>query len=78
MLQKSLTDKTVILAHYAGLVRLVGGLVADPGVPGGDHAGLGLVVRGVPDLCLEEQLDAPVVVRPAQDASDRPLDVPPG
>lgn len=63
------------MAGYAGLVQqLLGGLVADPGVSGGDLAGSGLdfVVRGVPEVYLEElgvQVDVLVVGPLVQDAA---------
>lgn len=59
MLQKSgcggsSSDRNV-RAGYAGLVQLLGGLVADPGVAGGDHAEAGLdVVHGVLEVYFEE------------------------
>lgn len=56
----------LFMACYARLVQLHGGLVADPGVPGGDRAGLGLdfAVHGVLEVCPEEyavQVDALVL-----------------
>lgn len=60
MLQKSGSGRSssysIVMAGYAGLVLLLGGLVADPGVSEGDPAGPGLqlVVHGVPEVYLEE------------------------
>lgn len=53
-----------VIAHYSGLVELVGDLVANPGVSGADRAGLSLVFvpPGVPEENLEEdelQVDVP-------------------
>ena len=84
MLQKSgcggSSSDSIVMAGYAGLVQLLGGPVADPGVPGGDRAAVpGLdvvvvvvVVRGAPEMYTEElgvHLDAPVVGPLVQDAT---------
>lgn len=69
MLQKSgcggsISDSTV-MAGDAGLVQLLGGLVADPGVSGVAPAGPGLdVVHSVPQVYIEDlgvQVDVLVV-----------------
>lgn len=68
------SSDSIVMAGYAGLVQLLGGLVADPGVSAGGHAGPGLdfVVHGVPEVYVEElgvQADALVVGPLVQDAT---------
>lgn len=68
------SSDSIVMAGYAGLVRLLGGLVADPGVSVGDLAGPGFdfVVHGVPEVYLEElgvQVDALVGGPLVQDAT---------
>lgn len=62
------------MAGYAGLVQLLGGLVAGPGVSGGAHAvsGHDFVVHGVPEV-LGVQPDALVVEPLVQDATGCPI-----
>lgn len=76
MLQKSgcggLSSDSIVMARYAALVQLLGDLVVDPGVPGGDHAVPDLaaavvVVHGVPGVNTEEpgvQVDDVLVLGP--------------
>lgn len=77
MLQKSgcggLSSDSIVMARYAALVQLLGDLVVDPGVPGGDHAVPDLaaaavvVVHGVPEVNTEElgvQVDDVLVLGP--------------
>lgn len=65
---------SIFMAGYAGLVQLLGGLVAGPGVSGGAHAvsGHDFVVHGVPEV-LGVQLDALVVEPLVQDATGCPI-----
>ncbi len=66
------SSDSIVMAGYAGLVRLLGGLVADPGASVGDHAGprLDFVGHAVPEMYLEELgVDALVVGPLVQDAT---------
>lgn len=74
------SSDSIVTAGCAGLVRLPGVLVADPGVSGGVLAGqrFDFVVRGVPEVYLDLEVGAPGVGRLVRNVAGCHLGVLPG